>query len=197
MQLNPPQDSEKFFIWLKSESERFWKKTKIHPAIYGFQIQKRTKWNPPLDDVQIREYETELGFGFPEIYRTFLKHMNGTDKPAVNVYGKSGEPYAYAPAYYSYPRDLKIVKEMIEWICESFKIEVADIDGEKIPFILPVVSHRFLIIDKAGKNPVLSMHGDDVIPYASSLKNFLVDDIFRSHMQEESLPYVSVDFWLE
>ena len=38
--------------------------------------------------------------------------MNGTDKPAVNVYGKSGEPYAYAPGYYSYPRDLEAVKKM-------------------------------------------------------------------------------------
>ena len=197
MRLNPPQESKEFFIWLKNESERSWKKAKINPGIYGFQIQKRTKWNPPLSEVQITEYENELGFKFPGIYRTFLRHMNGTDKPAVNVYGKSGEPYAYAPEYYSYPRDLKVVKEMIEWICESFKIEVADIDGKRIPFILPIVSHRFLIVDEAGSNPVLSMHGDDVIPYASSLKNFLIDDIFRSHMQEENLPYISVDFWLE
>jgi hypothetical protein len=197
MELNPPQDSERFFIWLKSESERYWKKAKIHPMIYGFQIQKRTKWNPPLNVAQIQEYENELGFGFPEIYRTFLKHMNGTDKPAVNVYGKSGVPYEYAPAYYSFPRDLKNVKGMIEWICESFKIEASDIDGERIPFILPIVSHRFLIADSAGKNPMLSMHGDDVIAYASSLETFLVNDIFRNHMREENLPYISVDFWLE
>lgn len=165
--------------------------------IYGFQIQKGTKWNPPLNDGQIKKYEKELGFGFSEIYRIFLRHMNGTDKPALNVYGRSGAPHAYAPAYYSYPRDLETVKEMIQWICESFKIEVADIDGNKIPFILPIVSHRFLIVDKAGKNPVLSMHGDDVIPYASSLRTFLVNDIFRMHALEENMPYISVDFWLE
>ncbi len=197
MQLNPPQDTEQFFLWLKKESEKLWKKAKIHPAIYGFQIQKRTKWNPPLNEAEIGEYENELGFRFPGVYRTFLKRMNGTDKPAVNVYGKSGEPFAYAPAYYSYPRDLRTAKEMIEWVCESFKIGVTDIDGEKIPFILPIVSHRFLIADKAGKNPVLSMYGDDVVPYASSLKTFLVNDIFRSHMQEENLSYISVDFWLD
>jgi hypothetical protein len=41
------------------------------------------------------------------------------------------------------------------------------------------------------------MYGDDVIPYASSLKTFLVNDIFRGRMQEEHLPQMSVDFWLE
>jgi hypothetical protein len=197
MQLNPPKEPEEFFIWLKKESERFWEKDRIDHAVYGFQIQKGTKWNPPLNETQVAEYESELGFRFPEMYRTFLQHMNGTDKLALNVYGECGEPYRYAPEYYSYPRDLRLVKEMVEWICESFKIEVADIDGDKIPFLLPIVSHRILIVDKADKNPVLSMYGDDVIPIAYSLKTFLVNDIFRGHMQENNLPCVSLEFWLE
>lgn len=197
MQLNPPQETEKFFIWLKNESEKFWKTIEINPGIYGLQIQKNTKWNPGLSDLQIKEFEKGLGFKFPQIYKIFLKHANGTDKPAVNVYGESGEPYVYATAYYSYPRDLKIVKKMIEYVCESFKINVKDIDGEKIPFILPIIGHRFLIVDKAGKHPILSMCGDDIIPYSSSLKNFLINDIFKSHAQEENLRDISVDFWLE
>jgi len=197
MQLNPPKKAEMFFPWLKNESEKFWKSIKINSGIYGFQIQKDTKWNHGLSDSQIEAFEKDLGFKFPEIYKLFLKTMDGTNEPAVNIYGESGEPYAYSPAYYSYPRDLKIIKEMINWICESFNIKVGDIDGDKISFIIPIVSHRFLIVDKSGKNPVLSMYGDDVIPYASSLKTFLVDDIFNNGTQEDNLRDISVDFWLK
>ncbi len=194
--MNPPQEPKQFFIWLKKESEKFWKTIKINPRTYGFQIQKDTQWNPGLGGSEIKEYEKQLGFKFPEIYKIFLKHMNGTDKLAINIYGESGERYAHATEYYSYPRDLKIVKDKIEWICESFKIKSNGIDGDKIPFILPIVNHRFLIIDKTGKNPILSMYGDDVIPYASSLQNFLVNDIFKRHAQEENLGNIQVDFWL-
>lgn len=197
MPLNPPKTDEEFFIWLKDKSEKLWKSIKINPVIYGFQIQKGTEWNHGLSDAQVKQFETDLGFNFPEIYKTFLKHMNGTDKPAVNVYGESGELYAYAPEYYTYPRDLKIIQEMIEWICESFKIKVKDIDGHKIPFIIPIVGHRFIIVDQEGENPVLSMYGKDVIPYAPTFRLFLLNDLFRNHLPEVALDDISVNFWLK
>ena len=196
MQLNPPKDINQFFIWLKEKSEIFWQNIKIDHEKYGFQTQKDTKWNAGLTNAQIKSYEKDLGFEIPEIYKTFLRHMNGTDKMAVNVYGESGEPYAYASAYYSYPRDLKIVKKKIKWICNSLKIQPEDMDGDEIPYILPIVSHRFFIIDKAGKNPVLSMYEDDIIIYASSLQSFLVYAIFKHSQREENLKCEPVNFWL-
>jgi hypothetical protein len=186
MKLSPPKETEQFFVWLKNESEKFWKSIKfwisinINPKVYGFQIQKNTKWNPGLSNSDIEKFEKDLGFNFPEIYKLFLKTMNGTDKPA----------------YYSYPRDLETIQEMIEWICESFEIKVKDMDGDKIPFIIPITQHRFLISDKTKRNPVLSMYGQDVIIYASSLKTFLINDIFYKHKQEDNLADISVDFWL-
>lgn len=197
MQLNPPKKPEDYFPWLKSKSEKHWESIRINSGIFGYQIQKNTKWNPGLNHADIEKYERDLRFKFPDIYKLFLKTMNGTDKDAVNVYAETGEPYAYAPAYYSYPKDLEKVKKMIEWICESFNIDINDIDGEKIPFIIPIIGHRFLIAGKSEEHPILSMYGDDVIPYSPSLQDFLTSNIFNEYLQEGNIAYPSVDFWLK
>ena len=64
MKLNPPKENEKFFVWLKSESEEYWKSIKINTGTYGFQIQKDTKWNPGLNGAEIANFEKDLGFKF-------------------------------------------------------------------------------------------------------------------------------------
>lgn len=185
-----------FFRRLKQESEEYWANTEINKTIYGFQIQKGTKWLPGLDSNQIAEYESEIGFGFPNTYKDFLLSMNGTDKETVNVYGNSGYSYAYGVGYYSYPRDLEIVKEQIKWIYDSFGVTAEDIETNEIPHIMPIVSHRFLVIDRHERNLVLSMYGDDVIPYSSSLQQFLIDDIFNNHQQETLTLDTLVKFWI-
>ncbi len=191
------EENKNFFLQLKLKSEKLWSSKVINPKIYGFQIQKRTRWRPGIKLEEIKLYESEIGFEFPQIYKDFLMTMNGTDTPTVNVYGESGTPYVYGPGYYSYPQDLELVKDRIEWICESFKIKKEEMDGVQIPFILPIVSHRFLIIPNKIKFPVLSMHGNDVIIYSSSLKEFLIDDIFNDHARSKNLEEISVNFWLK
>ncbi len=192
-----PTNPDQFFSWLKTESEKYWEKIKIHKATYGFQIQPGTTWLPGLTDAQIAQYEKDMGFAFPNIYKTYLKHMNGTEQETLNVYGNSGEPYGYGIGYYSYPRDLAAVKDMIAWILEEYKIKPEDIDKQGIPHIMPIVSHRFLVIDRCEANPMLSMYGNDSILYADSLDNFLVDDIFSKRRQQHGLADVEVKFWLD
>lgn len=130
-QLQPPKSLNEFFPWLKEESEKSWENLEINKIIYGFQLQKGTKWLRGLTDEQIADYEKEVGFAFPEIYKMYLKCMNGTDKETINVYGESGEPYKYGVGYYSYPRDIKIVKENIDWICEEFKTTQQELDKKR------------------------------------------------------------------
>lgn len=162
-----PDNPDEFFKWFKKESEK----------LTGY------RWKPGLTDKEIKDFEKNLGFEFPEIYKIFLKNMNGLYYPSSN-------------GYYSYPDDLKRMKEMINWICESFNIKPEDIDKKGIPHILPITAHRCLIVDRDGKNPVLSMYGDDVIPYNTSLQNFLINDIFFKAKQNVDLN-THVDFWLE
>jgi len=195
--LQPPNDPEQFFMWFKATSEHEWIRAAINPHIYGFQIQAGTRWLPGLTESEIACFEAELGCSFPSIYRLFLKHMNGTDKLAVNVYGKSGAPYRYNPAYYSYPRDRAVIKQYIDWIYAEFKVTPETVDQQDIPHIVPITSHRFLIVDRCETHPVLSMHGRDTIIYASSLQTFLIHDIFRNHRREASDVPINMRFWLD
>jgi hypothetical protein len=73
--LQTPTNLNEFFHWLKKESEKQWENIEINKVIYGFQLQKGTKWLPGLTDAQITEYEKLLGFGF---WLEFLSVTSGS-----------------------------------------------------------------------------------------------------------------------
>jgi hypothetical protein len=196
MQIDPPVSPDKFFPWLKKSSEEFWTEVQLNRAIYGFQIQPGTHWRPGLSDDEIDGFERDIGFCFPEIYRMFLSCMNGTNQPTVNLFGDSGQSYVNGPGYYSYPQDIDAMRDLIRWIHESFKLTPALVETRQIPHIVPLVNHRFLIMDRCQTNPVLSMYGSDVIIYASSLPSFLVNDIFDQHAFETVQQDPIVPYWL-
>nr|MDO8109033.1 hypothetical protein [Candidatus Sigynarchaeota archaeon] len=147
---------------------------------------------------EIAAYEKDAGFSFPQIFKLYLKTMNGTDKERINIYGRSGEPYRPGIGYYSYPRDREKIFEMIDWIYESCHVSKSDIEAREIPHIIPIIAHRFIVIDRCSSNPVLSMYGDDIIAYSSNLIIFLVDDIFYEARQDQHLSEdLHVKFWLD
>jgi hypothetical protein len=197
--LQSPDNSDEFFPWLKKVSEEYWESVEINRGIFGFQIQQGTRWLPGLSDEEVADYEKEMGFSFPEIYKIYLRHMNGTDKPTINIYGECGEPYRYASGYYSYPEDLDAVKGTIKWIHDDFGVTTEFIEENKIPRIMPIVSHRCLVVDRCAGNPVLSMYGRDSVFYAPSLEGFLVNDIFKGDriIIIVNEPSVEVKFWLD
>lgn len=193
--LQIPQGPEKFFSWLKNTSEKYWDNIKIKKGICGFQTQKQTKWLKGLNRKEIKAYETELGFCFPDIYKFYLRNMNGTDKPAINVYAGC-EPAVFAANYYSFLRDLEIVKDNIKWIYEEFSVNEERVRQERIPHIIPIVGHRFLVADNCIENPVLSMYGQDSILYAPNLESFLVADIFQNGSRIQTDTELPVKFWI-
>jgi len=184
--LSLTQELDAFFVWLRKSSEEYWAIVEINPNIYGFQIQTGTKWLRGLSKKEIDTYEWTMGFEFPAIYSIFLRNMNGTNKPTKNIYAESGEPYHYSVGYYSFPRDLDLVKAKIAWILDVFKLTAEDIEQMNIPHIMPITEHRFLVMDRCELNPVLSMYEDDVILYAPSLPQFLVSEIFQEGAQERT-----------
>lgn len=194
--LNSPQKLDAFFIWLKKNSEKHWKNIEIKRNIYGFQIQKGTNWLKGLSKTKIDEYERAMGFEFPEVYKLFLRHMNGTDKPTINIYAECGEPYRYDVGFYSYPRDLEKIKAKIAWILDAFKLTAEDIEQRNIPHIMPIFFHRFLVMDGCETNPVLSMYEDDVILYARSLPQILVSEIFQEGAPDNFLTNNEKTEWL-
>lgn len=157
-QLPLPNGSVEFFKEIKKFSEEYWEEYDITTYIYGFQIQKGTKWKPGLSEIELEEFQSQLNLVFPDELKNFYRTMNGLDKKGINVLGSEGIEPIYKSIYYSYPDDLKQIQENINWIFESNGVKTENLE---IPKIFPIYSHRFVILDT--NNQVLSMYGDDII----------------------------------
>ena len=60
-----------FLVDFKTTTEQRWSRHSIDPAIFGFQFQRGTLWNPGLSDREIAEYEHVVGARFPTIFVCF------------------------------------------------------------------------------------------------------------------------------
>lgn len=193
-----PVNSVSFFQEIKKISEEYWKESEINPKIYGFQIQKETRWREGLTDDKIAEFEQELGLSFSDSLKNFYRVMNGLSKPGINVFGSDGNDPSFQPIYYSFPDDLEEIKDSINWIYESNNL-TKDLIKE-VPNIFPVTGHRFIILD--GSNQILSMYGDDIVFWADSIEKLIVTDIFDnieniSDFNNDPAGNKPVEFWLE
>jgi hypothetical protein len=83
---------------------------------WAFRFRRRPGGNPGLTDEMIRQYEISVDASFHPDFKTFLRCMNGTDLPGINVLGSSGETPRFAPTFYSYPRDLERIRANIEYV---------------------------------------------------------------------------------
>ncbi len=200
IQLPAPDDSTDFFETVKRVSEKYWSQTDINKGLYGFQIQQNTKWKDGLTDHQITEFERHLKIKFPTGLKNFYKTMNGLDKPGINVYANDGTKHNLSPVYYSYPDDIELIQEKIEWVLESNNLANDKLDTENIPKIFPVTGHRFIVID--GNNQILSMYGDDIIYWAENISKLIANDIFDNiynvyDFESNPANAKSIKFWLE
>jgi hypothetical protein len=120
--LPAPDDSVEFFREVKRLSEEYWRETEINKSLYGFQVQKNSIWKSGLTEDQLRSFEHELNLVFPEALRNLYRVMNGLSKPGINVFGADGTSYGYSPIYYSYPDDLPIIQDQIQWVLDSNEV---------------------------------------------------------------------------
>jgi hypothetical protein len=182
------------FMEIKKLSEKNWGKKSIDKYIYGFQIQKDTKWKKGLSENEINEFQNIIGFEFPEILKDFYTVMNGVDKDQINVYGNSGEAYSYSKKLYSFPDDIQIIKELIQWIYDENGIDKNEMAGKNISRIFPIYGHRFMLIDHE-QHPILSMYGNDIILFAYNILDLFNREI---GVEKSKLIYnVNVNFWFD
>ena len=200
--LPKPDDTIPFFKAVKTKSEKFWTDTSPNKKIYGFQIQQDTKWRPGLSDSQLHDFEKTIGFSFPTPLRNFYKTMNGLTKQGINLYGSDGTPPAFRSVFYSYPQDIQLIKDNINWIYEATAVRKEDLGNGSISKIFPVFQHRFMLIDIAD-NPILSMYGDDISYWTDNLSKLLANEIFSGIIENvsdfESSPRLqpNIKFWLD
>jgi hypothetical protein len=177
-----------FLTELKTATERKWSTQTMNPSAYGFQFQRGTRWMPGLSDDEIADYEDVLGAKFPHDFRTFLRAMNGTDLPTLNVYGSSGVAPRQSPGFYSYSRDLEVVKHLIEVVQENRDDIALDLasQGFHLPAqssLVPICGHRYVVCTrKLNTSAVLSVvvHDIDAIVYANSLREYLRKDFLAA-----------------
>ncbi len=168
----------------KAASETKWRNTSVKGSTWGFQIQAGTRWNPGLTDQVIAQYEVAVGASFHPDFKIFLRCMNGTDIPAIDVRGSGGEPPRFATGFYSYPRDIALIEKRIEDVSAD-KIQLfatLEEQGFHLPDdakFIPVYSHRYLVCSPSIEgSPVLSIwDASDAIVYGRSLLEYLEKEI--------------------
>jgi len=181
--------SNDFLAEFKHATEAKWSERSINPHIYGFQIQRGTRWNPGLSDKEIADYENVLSVQFPQDFQAFLRALNGTDLPTLNIYGYCGEPPRQSVGVYSYPRDVKVVKHLIEEMREdqnALTTTMAE-QGFDLPVetkLVPIYGHRYLVCTPdLDSSVVLSIDGgDDAIVYGNSLEEYLEREFLRESL---------------
>ena len=183
--------SSDFLAEFKRATEATWHKRPINPHIYGFQFQPGTRWNPGLSDDKIAEYENVLGLQFPYDFRAFLRAMNGTDLPTLNIYGYCPEPPHTSTGVYSYPRDVELVKHLIEEVRKdrSALTQTMAEQGFDLPAttnLVPIYGHRHLVCTSdLDSSAVLSIDASgDAILYANSLQEYLQIEFLRERLKE-------------
>jgi hypothetical protein len=151
------------FLKFKSVSEEEWRNASFKGTSWGFQIQAQTRWNPGLTDEMITQYELAVDASFHSDFKTLLRCMNGTDIPAIDVRGSSGEPPRFAPGFYSYPRDLERIKANIEYVGKDRLQLTATLEeqGFHLPDdakLIPIFGHRYVVCSPIlDSSPVLSI----------------------------------------
>ena len=177
-----------FLRGFKQATEAKWLKKSIDSTIYRFQFQQGTRWNPGLSDELIVDYESALRVRFPHDLKAFLREINGTDLPTLNVYGFCGEPHRESVGVYAYPRDIETVKQRIEHISSSRAEIAADLAQQGFELLpeanlMPIYAHRYVVCSSnLDSSVVLSIVVRDVdaIVYGNSLREYLEKEFLET-----------------
>ncbi len=175
-------------IWILNfikKTTQIWESRRLNPRIFGYQIQPGTKWLEGIKEKEIQELETRLGFNFPEEIRHFLLSTNGLDREQINM--NASDKKQEFQNQWNLTNIERGQKELIEKNQneKTFKIikEENIIPGIdlKTHSLLPIYGHRFAVCNKEKPEycQIISIHGDDIIMYGESLKEYLEKEFLK------------------
>ena len=145
---------------------------------WGFQIQRNTKWNRGLTEVEISDLEKQFGFKFPIDYLEMLSVINGFDTPQISINPDVDAEVEYDRRCYKYPDDLEKTKWLVDEANQKMEAVIsvltdAGFDSSQIEGFIPLYAHRALLVLKdIQQSPVLSISGDDIVCYGQSLMSY-------------------------
>jgi len=162
---------------LRKRTESKWEGCELYSGVRGYQIQPGTKWSSGLNNAEIDALQDRFGFKFPRTYKSFLSVLNGFDRDCVNFHAET-EPETYGPNCYTYPNDIELVNSLINEIKEHRKyvgkaLMTEGFIGKKIEGFVPLYGHRALtVFEDKNLSPVISIVGEDVIVYGTTLEDY-------------------------
>lgn len=142
---------------------------------WGHQIQRNTKWNTGLNEVEITDLEKQFGFKFPIDYREMLTVINGFETLHIAINPDVDAEAEYDRRCYKYPDDLEVTKWLVDEANQNMEVVIgvlsdAGFDSSQIEGFIPLYAHRALVVLKdRQQSPVLSIWGDDIVLYGQSL----------------------------
>ncbi|MCT4665223.1 MAG: SMI1/KNR4 family protein [Flavobacteriales bacterium] len=180
-------------IWVnfRVESERKFENIILDKDCYGFQIQKKSKWNQGLKESEIISLENYFGFEFPTDYKEMLKEINGLDTLEISIDPEGEEEDKFVRRFYKYPDDINRVKWLIDEVNYNIEyakqtLEKAGFNSNQIEGFVPLFGHRVLVVFKNKKlTPVLSVWGNDIILYGDSILKYWCKGIYIEYERIE------------
>jgi hypothetical protein len=167
--------------WLhfKNKTEQIWSNQDPNPRVWGYQIQRNTKWLPGYNKEEITEIEKILHTTLPDDISTLLSYTKGLDKPQININVDNRLSNSwhlsldYLPDNYS--KDLKHLE--IEGSLDQLKTEF----NLQNYHLVPIYSHRYVVTNETGDvYKVFSIWGTDIIVYGDNVWDYLEKEFLNA-----------------
>lgn len=199
--MNIPENFTEFLYWIKKRTEALW--SNEDDCLKGFY---GAKWQP-LAEEQINSIELKYSIKFIPEHREFLKVLHAIDKKEIIEYEEEGEIISEeCTFFYNWLEDEEEIQERLhnlsDWLfsdveginkvwLKSWGIklkskekreEIFDEWFSKIPKLIPMLGHRFVVSDVNLKwKPILSMWGSDIIVMGWNFRTYLLNEM-RNHL---------------
>lgn len=200
--MNIPENFTEFLYWIKKRTETLWSnEDDCFQGFYG------AKWQP-LTEEQINSVELKYSIEFIPEHREFLKVLHAIDKKEIIEYeDENGETVLEEHMlFYNWLEDEEEIQQRLyslsDWLffdvdgankvwLKSWGIkpkskekrkEIFDDWFSKIPNLIPMLGHRFVVSDSNLKwKPILSMWGSDIIVMGWNFRTYLLNEM-RNHL---------------
>lgn len=154
-----------------------WKKIDLREKVYGYQIQPNTRWLSGHKKHDINKFINVVRADIPLEVVELLRFTRGLNKPLINPNADKKNRYKHAwkltSKYYSanYVNNLELLESA------GVFADVSDMYTAENPLLLPIYSHRYILVDNAEILAVLSIYmgndEPDIIAYGKTLIEYL------------------------
>jgi len=171
------------WIAFKEKTEKAFAHLSLQKDIWGYQIQKGTKWEAGLTPKTIEVIEEKWGFALPNEYKRMLRVINGFDQPHMAYDPDQQAIKDKDRKCYQYPIDFDKVQPLLQTIHQNMDyvqqtLEEAQLPAQKIEGFVPLYGHRALVVfeDKT-RTPVISVWSQDIIIYGENLYQYWLNEL--------------------